>query len=81
MTEHRELYLRKAARGYIITTSPRGPEVGIEYAFDKIEDLAEWLVKTYNPPRSTTTFMGKSLKELTDEERQKYFDYIKGPRP
>lgn len=45
---HEALRFRKCRRGYLVAVDERYGELGDSYAFDRIEDVAAWLVEQYS---------------------------------
>lgn len=51
------LTFNRCARGYTLSVARdfRGDMGGPHFAFDKIEDVAAWLVEQYGPPKPALT--------------------------
>ena len=45
-----ELQFRRCERGFMLVAGAGGGDYGTFFAFDKIEDLAAWLVDQYGHP-------------------------------
>lgn len=45
-----QLTFTRAARGFTLHVSDYGRQGGALFAFDRIEDVAAWLVEQYGPP-------------------------------
>lgn len=57
------LEFRKCSRGFTLFATPGQGMIGDVYAFDRIEDVAGWLVEQYGEPRPTPEEVVRAMNE------------------